>query len=702
MTYNQKTQNYKSNFFSRFRRFYYRLNPPEDLTLMGTAVLVGLATGVGAVGFRYLISGVGWVSYEWFPKTFPMLGHWFVVVVPAIGGLLAGLLIYFFASEAKGHGVPEVMEAVALRGGRIRPIVVVVKSFASSFSIGTGGSVGREGPIVQIGSAIGSVVGQKLGLTDNRIRNLVACGAAAGIAATFNAPIAGVLFALEVILGEFGVRYFSTVVVSAVVSSVIGRLVFGDFPAFIIPTEYGISNLWEYALYPLLGILAGLVGVMYTRVIYWAEDVFDGWKGVVDWMKPMIGGALLGGLALLYPLVIGVNWENTPHIFNVGYEVIEGALANEYTLQIAIAFLFLKLIATSLTLGSGGSGGVFAPGLFMGSMLGAAFGLLMQLAFPAAGISPGAYALVGMGAVFSATAHAPITAVLILFELTGDYRIILPLMLTVVIATFLSRVMMKGESIYTLKLSRRGVRLQSGRDIDVLQGVLVSEVMTQQYYSVQLDMPLAEAWDLINQTHAHSFMVLDHDEKLSGILTLSDLERGIQDGLLETGTVADVYTGRSRLIVAYPNESVGQVLARMGSRSITRAPVVSADSPHKLIGMIRREDIIRAYNLGLARRSEIRERTTQKQASVGDSVEFAEFLLEEGDHAAGKTLAELGSDLPIDCILVSIQRGGHHLIPHGDTAFMVGDLVTAYVENEEEATLRDCLKKPQQVVLEAE
>ncbi|HKJ28236.1 MAG TPA: chloride channel protein, partial [Anaerolineales bacterium] len=519
------------------------------------------------------------------------------------------------------------------------------------------------------------------------------------IAATFNAPIAGVLFALEVILGEFEVRYFSTVVVSAVVSSVIGRLVFGNFPAFVVPMEYGINSLWEYALYPILGIAAGLIGVMYTRVIYWAEDIFDNWKGVVDWVKPMVGGALLGGLALLYPLVIGVDWDSIPHVFNVGYEVIEGALANEYTLKIAIAFLLLKLIATSLTLGSGGSGGVFAPGLFMGAMLGGAFGMVMQAVFPGVVASPGAYALVGMGAVFAASAHAPITAVLILFELTGDYRIILPLMLTVVIATILSRFLMKGESIYTLKLSRRGVRLQSGRDVDVLQGVLVSEVMTQQYYSVQVDLPVSDAWDLINQTHAHSLLVLDKAGALYGILTLSDLERGIRDGKLETGTVKEVTTGRSRLIVAYPNESVGQVLERMGSRSVTRAPVVSADSPHKLIGMIRREDIIRAYNLGLARRSEIRERTTQKQESAEDGVEFVEFLLEDGDHAAGKTLAELGGDLPVDCILVSVQRGGHRLIPHGDTIFMVGDLVTAYVENDKEADLRSCLKQEREIVV---
>lgn len=676
----------------KIRRIYYGWNLPEDLTLMLTSVIVGLATGLGAVGFRYLITGVGWISYQFVPDAFPGLGKNYVLIVPAIGGLLVGLLVYYFAREAKGHGVPEVMEAVALRGGRIRPVVVVVKSLASSLSIGTGGSVGREGPIVQIGSAIGSVIGQRLGLSDDRIRNLVACGAAAGIAATFNAPIAGVLFALEVILGEFGVRYFSSVVVSAVVSSVIGRLVFGNYPAFVVPAEYGVSNLWEFALYPLLGVAAALVGVFYTRLIYWAEDLFDDFKGVVEWVKPALGGFLLGGLALLYPQVTGLTWDRIPQVFNVGYEVIESALANQLTLKIAIALLVLKLIATSLTLGSGGSGGVFAPSLFIGAMLGVTFGLVAKIIFPGILISPGAYALVGMGAVFAASAHAPLSAIIILFELTGDYRIILPLMLTVVISTILARVLLKGQSIYTLKLSRRGVHLQSGRDIDVLQGVLVSEVMTQQYYAVDVDTPLKHAWELINQTHSHSLLVMQKNGDLYGILTLSDLERGMHEGLLEEGLVADVSTGRSRLVVAHPNESVGQVLARMGSRDLTRAPVVSVDDPHKLLGMIRREDIIRAYNLGLARRSEIREKTTQKQGSAEEGVEFVDFLLQVGDPAVGLSVSDLGENLPADCILVSIQRNGHRLIPHGDTVFQVGDRVTAYVEKHDLTALRKCLK----------
>ena len=252
-----------------------RWQQQPELVLIGTALIVGILTGIGAVIFRYLINAVSWIGYTWIPSVTSGMGNAYIIFVPAIGGLLVGLLVYNFAREAKGHGVPEVMEAVALRGGRIRPRVALVKSLASSLTIGSGGSAGREGPIVQIGSAIGSTLGQALNLSSERVSNLVACGAAAGIAATFNAPIAGVIFALEVILGRFSVRYFSSVVVAAVSASIIGRVALGDVPAFIIPIEYGVESLWEFLFYPVLGVLAAVVGVVFTRSLYWSEDIFD-------------------------------------------------------------------------------------------------------------------------------------------------------------------------------------------------------------------------------------------------------------------------------------------------------------------------------------------------------------------------------------------------------------------------------------------
>lgn len=657
-----------------------------------TALVVGIGTGLGAVAFRFLIRAVDWLGLTWFPQVTRTWGQAYIVLVPAFGGLLVGLLVYFFAREAKGHGVPEVMEAVALRGGRIRPVVAVVKSLASSICIGSGGSVGREGPIVQIGSALGSSVGQALHLSEERIRNLVACGAAAGIAATFNAPIAGVIFALEVILGHFSVGYFSIVVISAVVAGVIGRMVFGNVPAFVIPTEYGVNSLWEYSLYPLLGVLAAVVGVVFVRLLYWSEDRFDDWQGVPEWVKPAIGGTLLGLLGLAYPYFTGVTWERAPQVFNVGYSVIEDALAGQLALNAVFFLLFLKLIATSLTLGSGGSGGIFAPSLFMGAMLGAAFGLAMKFLFPGIVVSAGAYALVGMGAVFAAGAHAPITAVLIMFELTGDYRIILPLMLTVVVATLLAQKMLNGESIYTLKLTRRGVRLQRGRDVDVMESVKVEEVMRVDVDTTATNLTLAELAEVFNRSRHHGLPVLNAEGKLWGMVTITDLDQAVAENIPRRATVAEIGTPRDSLLVAYPDETMGVALLRMARRGLGRLPVVSRTDPAHLLGLIRRADILRAYNLALTRRAELQHRARRMQLRNLDGTEFVDLRLAEGDNAVGKTVQDIACLLPYECILISIRREGRVLIPHGDTKFQAGDHVTAFIRNRDAESLHACLR----------
>jgi CIC family chloride channel protein len=668
-----------------FEKFYGSSNIGSILI----ALVVGLGTGIGAVIFRYLINFVEFVGYSWIPGIFPFLGKYSVVVVPAVGGLIVGLLIFNFAQEAKGHGVPEVMEAVALRGGKIRPVVALVKSLASAISIGSGGSVGREGPIVQIGSSIGSTLGQKLHMSDAKIRILVACGAAGGIAATFNAPIAGVIFALEVILGEFSVRHFSLVVISSVAASIVGQAVFGDIPAFLIPVEYGITSLWEFAFYPVLSILAALLGVLFVKSLYWAEDLFGNWKAVPEWIKPMIGGILLGGLALLYPVVTGVEWEGLPQIFNVGYDVIESALAGKLVLGVALSLLFLKLLATILTLGSGGSGGVFAPSLFMGAMLGTVFELGIRKFFPAVIAPPGAYALIGMAATFTAAAHAPITAVIILFELTGDYRIILPLMLTVVITTIISQQLLKGESIYTLKLSRRGVHLSRGRDVDVLESVRVQEVMSHDFSVISMHASLSKLSLLLNQTYSHGVVVLDDDGKLFGIITVSDLRNVISTGLnLDRTLVKDVATKKADLLVTYPDETIGQALYRMGSRGLGRLPVISREDPGHVLGLIRRQNIIRAYHLALTRRSEITHKVKQLQSEMDDHLEVIHLLVSEGSAIAGKMVSDIASLLPEDSLLVSINQDGRAVIPHGSTLISPNDYLTIIVDGEDVEDLK--------------
>ena len=430
--------------------------------LVGLALIIGVGSGLGAVVFRYLIFWIteavtGKLDYSdagRVPSThLPWLGVWFLVLVPAVGGLVYGPLVNRFAPEARGHGVPEVMFAVARHGGRIPAKVAVVKSLASALCIGTGGSVGREGPIVQIGSALGSSIGQWLRVPSTRLVLMVACGAAGGISATFNAPIAGVLFGLELILRAFTAQAFGVLVISSVTADVIARAIIGNETILHLP-HFSLGSPLQLPLFALLGLLAGPLGWLFARVLYLVEDGCDKlWRGP-EWLRPAVGGLLLGGLLLALP-----------QLYGVGYPVLQHGVAGGYVLGFLLLLMAGKIVATSLTIGIGGSGGVFAPSLFIGGMGGTAFGLVVDALFPALHLSPGAFGLVGMAAVFAGAAHAPITAVLIVFELTGDYAIILPLMFGVVLATGVSNLISR-DTIYTLKLLRRGVDIDKDSPAD--------------------------------------------------------------------------------------------------------------------------------------------------------------------------------------------------------------------------------------------
>lgn len=668
-----------------------RVQPSGEVVALGTSLLVGLGTGLAAVAFNLLIQLITGLSFDALPRLGGG-GRWYVLVMPAVGGLIVGPLIWFFAREARGHGVPEVMQAIALRGGRIRPVVAVVKGIASSITIGTGGSVGREGPIVQIGSALGSTVGQLFHLSDDRIRALVASGAAGGIAATFNAPIAGVIFGLEVILGELSVAHVGSIVVSAVTASAVMHATLGAEYAFGVQQPYALASGWEFAFYAVFGVVAAGIAWAFVRSLYWAEDLFEHQKAIPGWLQPAIGGLLLGALGLLYPRIFPfLGYERMPGIFGGGYEPIMEALGGEMLILPAFALIWLKMLATNLTLGSGGSGGVFAPALFMGAMAGAVFGQVVNALFPGVVAPPGAYALVGMGAVFAGSAHAPITAVVMLFELTGDYRIILPLMLTIVIALMVGRTLLGNESIYTLKLTRRGIRLRRGRDVDVLQGVPVEDVMTRDVATVPASMTLVELSEAFSRDRHHGFPVLDAAGRLWGVVTVADLERAVSENRPRRTPVAEIGTPFARLLVAYPDETMGAALTRMGTRGLGHLPVVSREDPHRLVGLIRRVDAIRAYNIALARRAELAHRQKRMQLRHAEGTEFVEIRLREDDAAVGVRVSEVAARMPYDCILVSVQRGGTTLIPHGETLLQPGDLITAFVKADEVDELHACL-----------
>lgn len=567
------------------------LSTNEQATMAVLATLVGLAGGFGAIGFRYLIEFFQSLSYGGGGNLLEMAlaRPWYWKVwIPAAGGLVVGPLVYFFAREAKGHGVPEVMEAVVLRKGVIRKRVVFIKSLASAVSIGTGGSVGREGPIVQIGSAIGSSIGQVLKISADRIRTLVGCGAAAGIAATFNAPIAGAMFALEIILGDFGLATFSPIVISAVVATAVSRHFLGNTPAFIVPA-YQLISPWELFFYVAMGLFCALVAVTFTTTLYRMEDLFDRIK-FPEYLKAVIGGLILGGMALLFP-----------HVLGVGYPAIDLVLMEELSWGVMFLLIIFKVLATSITIGSGGSGGIFAPSLFLGAMAGGFFGSAVHTLFPNVTASPGAYSIVGMGAVVGGTTHGPLSAILIIFEMTGNYKIILPLMIACIICSVASRQLFK-ESIYTLKLSRRGVNIRAGKEVNVLRSISVRDAMNPVVETIPQNLTLGNLAQKISKSKYNSFPVVDEEGHLAGILSFLDYHDVVFDENLVDLVVAKELATPEVVTVSL-DDNLYNALQRITSKDFSILPVVSPDDPKKLVGVLTRRDIMGAYDKAVIKKS---------------------------------------------------------------------------------------------------
>ncbi|NMC79437.1 MAG: CBS domain-containing protein, partial [Chloroflexi bacterium] len=660
------------------RLFFSRHPLPESASILITTVIVGAGAGLGGVILRRLIRFFTTLFFTDLQPFTQSISPFHLMLIPAFGGLVIGPIIYRFAREAKGHGVPEVMEAVALRGGRIRPQVAVVKSLASSICIGTGGAVGQEGAIAQIGSAIGSTIGQVLKLSDERVRNLVACGAAGGIAATFNAPIAGAIFAMEIILGQLHTINFGSVVIASVTADVIARAFEGNFSVFSIP-QYTLKSPLELVFYTLLGVLAALGAIVFSRVLYFLEDQWDRFP-FPEYLKPMLGGLVLGLIGILTYKVDGF-----PRVFAGGYDTISEALMGNLAVPVILVLLVAKLLATTTTLASGGSGGIFAPSLFMGAMLGSAFGQTLHLLLPEVTAPTGAYALVGMAAFFSGATHAPITSIIMLFEMTNDYRLILPLMLATVISTLVSR-RISADSIYTLKLSRRGIHLQQGQDIDVMQGITVGEAMSRTLNTVSPHLSLPDLVELFSHTHFHSYPVVNEENELLGIVTIQDLDRAIGTGEIKDKTVADIAT-TTKLLVAYPNEPMWKALNRMGSLNVGVLPVIAEENSKKMVGVIRRTDIIRAYRSAIVKRAQSQYQLDVLRLGKLDKASFVNLKVPQNSPVAGQRISEMG--LPPECLVVSVRRGRELHVASGYTILQGGDQLTVFANSECIAPLQD-------------
>jgi CIC family chloride channel protein len=629
--------------------------------LFALALLVGVGAGLGAVAFRYLIGFVTWLmtGHVAFGQQghvgsshLPWLGLAFFVVIPVIGGLIYGPLIYRYAREARGHGVPEVMIAVADQGGRIRPQVSVVKAVASALCIGTGGSVGREGPIVQIGSALASTMGQWVRMPENRLRVLVACGAGGGIAATFNAPITGVFFGVEIILREFSIEALFVVMVSAMVADVIGGAFLGHRPFLSgFPAGIALHHPRNYLLVAVLAVIAALIGLAFKNVLYKTEDICDrAWRNRPEWARPAAGGIVLGLLLLAIP-----------QLYGVGYPVMYKAAAGDYVLWFLLVLAAGKILACSLTIGIGGSGGVFAPSLFLGVTSGMAFGEIAGHIFgPAAG-QPALYAAVAMGAVFAAAARAPLTSMASVVEMTGDYTLTLPVMLAVAIATAVSRALSYG-TIYTTKLLRRGIDIDRPVPWRALEDLTVADAM--QPLPVPLTVPA------------------EPDSPGTGPAPVRALLPG-------------PITGRRDPQALFASESIAQALRQLLVYEHDGLPVLSADAQH-VQGWLTNAGVIQAVSRTIhtaqaqatqaALAADGARRGLQPQSHEPPTplpgYQVLEITIPGGSPAAGAALGTI--TWPPGHTPVSVQHGQQIRNPDPALILSAGDRVTLLARDADE------------------
>ncbi|SVA74216.1 uncharacterized protein METZ01_LOCUS127070, partial [marine metagenome] len=557
----------------------------QDHNMLILAALIGFLSGFASTAFRWMIEFFGSVFSS---EGLSLLGvtgtalPFLLPLMPMFGGIFTGIICHFFPDAVNENGVHRVMHSVALKAGKIRKRTLVTCSTTSALTIGSGGSAGREGPTVQIGSAVGSALGNFFHLSRERIRVLVGCGAAAGIAASFNAPLAGVLFALEIILGDFAIRTFSPIIVASVIGTATGRALEGNEITFQVPIHELVSYS-EIIFYLFLGLLCGLVSRLFTLFYFKSHDFFEKKVHIPKFLKPALGGLFVGLISIGSPAILGN-----------GYEFMEKALSGELLWGMALILIFLKIFSTSITLGSGGLGGIFAPSLFIGAMLGSAFGALVHGISPNFTASPETYALVGMGAVAGAVMQAPLTNILMLFELTNDYTIILPIMITCIVSAQTFRGFTKN-SIYIQKLLKEGINIQHGREVSILNSIKVSEVMNNEVTNIPEGMPFRKILETISYSKNFYFPVVNSKGEMSGILSFHMVREMIFEEELADLVVANDLSVKPVKFLT-PENNLNQAMELFAQLDVEQLPVVHNNDVKRVIGMVNRGEVVAAYN----------------------------------------------------------------------------------------------------------
>lgn len=557
----------------------------EPSTILAVAATIGVGTGLVVIVFYRTIDFVQRIALQSAVGAALPLALSIPLLV-TLGVALSRALVRWGASGSTGENIPDVMHAIAVRGGRLEPAPVAVKTLASAIVIGTGGSVGPEGPVVVAGAAAGSRIGRWFSASPERLKTLVGAGSAAGIAAAFNAPIAGVLFAVEKILGAFGASSLAPVVVASVLASVVGRSAFGDEPVIAIPTQYGVGNAPEIALYAVLGVATGLVAVLYTVGVARTEEAMNRAR------KPWIGALFaIGVIAALDLVFLADLWGH-------GHETLDLAIIANRTPWFLIALAFAKLAATGLSLAAARVGGVFTPALFIGGTLGGGLGLVFGMLMPEWTLHPQAFALVGMAGLVAGATHAPLTAMMMVFEMTGDYGLILPLMLCAALSYLVAR-RLYPESIYTQWLARRGIHLTHGADAALLARLAVADCYNRRAPVLREEATLAEMLAALRQGRQTDLPVVDGERRLLGVVSAFDLRELLSEeaSLAQLIVASDVMRETDDLLT--PDDSLLTALRRFGARDVAALTVVDTRRARRVLGVLSRADLFATYERGL-------------------------------------------------------------------------------------------------------
>jgi len=581
---------------------HVNVNPSGEFRILLVSLLaaiIGILAGFVAYGLYSLISFItNLVFFQRFGLSLPSLkenplGAW-IIIVPVIGGLIVGVMAKYGSSKIKGHGIPEAMEAVLTNRSRIQPRVAILKPLSAAIAIGTGGPFGAEGPIIQTGGALGSLIGQLIHTTASERKVLLACGAAAGMAATFSTPIAAVILAIELLLFEFKSRSFIPLVIASTLATTIHLWLMGTGPMFTVAVvDFGIPTALPY--YVLLGLLCGAAAVGFSNLLYWVEDQFERLPFDSMWY-PAVGALGLGIIGYFFPRVIGV-----------GYDTISDILNARLALNVLLAVMIFKSLALVISLGSGTSGGLLAPMFMVGAALGGAFAMIVNRIIPGANLSPAACALVGMAAVFGSAARATFTFIIFAFEITRDYNAILPLMLVCVLADGVAILLMRN-SIMTEKLARRGLHIHLDYEPDVLQLTRVGEVMDTGPKAIPSAMTVKEVADHVTRGDPeyirHQAFPIMNGQQLAGIITWGDIVKSLAEDTNVEKTVLEA--GNDEPVVTYPDELLYDAVGKMLHNDVGRLPVVDRHSPSKLVGYLGRSAVMEA-RLGRLHEEHVRE-----------------------------------------------------------------------------------------------